>query len=113
MHKPKVLRISFVLLLSLSMTYLTYNVFARSLAAVAPGLGTASSFAVLGAQLRLIQAPPSFMEISAFGPVFRSLAFLQELSFLQAQSTQVMRSRSRLRLMSLQHIMLSAANRAM
>jgi len=48
MHKPKVLRISFVLLLSLSMTYLTYNVFARSLAAVAPGLGTASSFAVLG-----------------------------------------------------------------
>jgi len=48
MHKPKVLRISFVLFLSLSMTYLTYNVFARSLAEVAPGLGTASSFAVLG-----------------------------------------------------------------
>ena len=46
MHKPKYLMITATLLLALFL--LSYGVFARPLAAIAPGLGTASSFAILG-----------------------------------------------------------------
>jgi LPXTG-site transpeptidase (sortase) family protein len=48
MHKLKYLAISIILAMSLLFAGLTYNVFAHSPAAIAPGLGTLTSFAVLG-----------------------------------------------------------------
>jgi hypothetical protein len=48
MHKLKYLTISIILVMSLSLAVLSFHVSARPLAATAPGLGTAESFAVLG-----------------------------------------------------------------
>jgi len=49
MHKLKYLTIAIILVTTLILVSLSYHVFASPLAAIAPGLGTDKSFAVLGA----------------------------------------------------------------